>query len=408
MEDIGFYKEGEFQDSRIGKIPRNWKAVELGDEAAAEIILGQSPPSATYNENGEGVPFLQGKMEFGEFYPSPTMYCSKPLKIAQPNDILLSVRAPVGDVNVADSRYCIGRGLAAIRGNREVFDYKFLFYYMKFAGKRLASIAMGSTFKAIRREEIERFSIPLPPLAEQNRIVWVLGVVDSVIAKIDGVIAKTEHLKKGLMQQLLTRGIGHKEYKDTPIEKIPKTWQVEKLGKVITYKKGKTPKPLLSQPEHNAQPYLNAESLRTGNFTQWAKVRDDVVKVHRDNILLIWDGFYCGDTFIDYEGMLSSTMIRISTNENQLNKRFLFYVLKTHFKELNTKISGMYLKHVNRHVFESLRIPIPPVSEQQEIVEILLSIDKKLDLERKEKLKLERIKQGLMRLLLTGKIRVKV
>ncbi|MCS7144515.1 MAG: restriction endonuclease subunit S, partial [Archaeoglobaceae archaeon] len=101
----------EFKDTEIGKIPKDWEVVRLGE--IAEIIMGQSPPSSTYNEDKNGLPFLQGKMEFGEIYPSPKLYCSQPIKIAEANDVLISVRAPVGDVNLAFLRVCIGRGLAA-------------------------------------------------------------------------------------------------------------------------------------------------------------------------------------------------------------------------------------------------------------------------------------------------------
>src|SRR3990170_8740185 len=105
----------------------------------------------------------------------------------------------------------------------------FLFHYLRHEGRRFQALSTGSTFKAIRMREIESFQIPLPPTVEQTAIVGVLGVVDSAIELADKVIAKTELLKKGLMQKLLTRGIGHTEYKDTPIGKIPKTWQIAKL-----------------------------------------------------------------------------------------------------------------------------------------------------------------------------------
>ncbi|MEM3382317.1 MAG: restriction endonuclease subunit S, partial [Candidatus Bathyarchaeia archaeon] len=93
-----FYKETNFKDTGIGKIPKEWEVVRLKD--VANIIMGQSPPSFTYNKEGRGLPFLQGKMEFGESYPLPVMYCSNPSKVAETNDVLISVRAPVGDVNL--------------------------------------------------------------------------------------------------------------------------------------------------------------------------------------------------------------------------------------------------------------------------------------------------------------------
>ena len=97
-------------------LPKRWVSSRLGD--VAEIVLGQSPPSSTYNENENGLPFYQGKLEFGNIYPSPQKWCTEPKKIAEKGDVLISVRAPVGPTNICPERSCIGRGLAAIRGRR--------------------------------------------------------------------------------------------------------------------------------------------------------------------------------------------------------------------------------------------------------------------------------------------------
>jgi len=143
-------KDIDFKQTEIGRIPEEWEVVRLGDESVADLIMGQSPPSSTYNNTGIGLPFLQGNAEFGEMYPTPVLSCSHPIKIAERNDILLSVRAPVGDVNIAPFKSCIGRGLAAIKPKSNKLDYLFLFYCLKFRSRLFKSISMGSTFKAIR------------------------------------------------------------------------------------------------------------------------------------------------------------------------------------------------------------------------------------------------------------------
>ena len=94
-------------------LPASWRSSRLED--VCEIILGQSPPGDTYNTVGNGLPFFQGKTEFGEYYPTPRKWCSTPTKIAEAEDVLISVRAPVGPTNLCPTRACIGRGLAAIR-----------------------------------------------------------------------------------------------------------------------------------------------------------------------------------------------------------------------------------------------------------------------------------------------------
>jgi len=194
----------EFKDSEIGRIPKGWMVIRLGDESIAHIIMGQSPPSSTYNKDGKGLPFFQGKMEFGRLYPRASVYCSSPIKIAETNDILISVRAPVGDVNIAPSKSCIGRGLAAVRAKPSKLNYLFLFYCLCQNGKRFESLSGGSTFKAIRRPELESFLIPLPSVLEQQRIVEILSTVDQKLELEGNEKAKLERIKQGLMDLLLT------------------------------------------------------------------------------------------------------------------------------------------------------------------------------------------------------------
>src|SRR2546428_539071 len=136
----------------------------------ADVSMGQSPPSSTYNTTGEGLPFLQGKFEFGEVYPTPVKYCSKPIRIAEQDDILMSVRAPVGPVNLSPAKCCIGRGLSAIRGQSTRMDQLYLFYFLRSAEERISALGQGSTFVAIGRNDIERIEIPHPiDLSEQRR-----------------------------------------------------------------------------------------------------------------------------------------------------------------------------------------------------------------------------------------------
>jgi type I restriction enzyme S subunit len=194
----------EFKDTEIGRIPKEWGVVRLGDENIAKLVMGQSPPSSTYNKEKKGLPFLQGKIEFGEIYPTPTVYCSNPIKIAELNDILLSVRAPVGDVNIAPFRCCIGRGISAIRPRQDKLHHLFLFYFLKFNGKKFEALSAGSTFKAVRKQEIESYVIPLPPLPEQRRIAEILSTVDQKLEIERNEKARLERIKQGLMDLLLT------------------------------------------------------------------------------------------------------------------------------------------------------------------------------------------------------------
>jgi len=199
-----FYKENRFKKTEIGEIPEEWEVVRLGEERFAKIIMGQSPPSSAYNEKGIGLPFLQGKMDFGDLHPNPRIYCSKPIKIAKKNDILLSVRAPVGEVNIPISECCIGRGLSALRPNPIKVDFRFIFYYLKQAAYKWLAIGSGSTFKAIRKKDLETFLLPLPEILEQQKIASMLSCVDEEIENEKQTKDYLEKAKKWFMDNLLT------------------------------------------------------------------------------------------------------------------------------------------------------------------------------------------------------------
>lgn len=170
----------------------NYPTYKLGD--VAEIILGQSPESKSYNTKGEGLPFFQGKTEFTDWFPIPNKWCTEPKKIAEPFDVLLSVRAPVGPTNIAKEKCCIGRGLAAIR---YADCYKYVLYYLRSVNKYLESKATGTTFSSISGDTIKNLPIPLPPLATQHAIV---SRIETLFAELDKGV---EHLCTA-QQQLKT------------------------------------------------------------------------------------------------------------------------------------------------------------------------------------------------------------
>ena len=171
----------------LSALPAGWVWTTL--EEISEINLGQSPPSSTYNTDGKGLPFYQGKLEFGKTYPTPRKWCTAPKKIAEKGDVFISVRAPVGPTNICPEKSCVGRGLAAIRGLCGIQPF-FILYLMRTFEYEIAGKGMGTTFNAIKGDQLKTFEIPLPPLPEQNRIV----------AKIEELFTKLNAGKEELLQ----------------------------------------------------------------------------------------------------------------------------------------------------------------------------------------------------------------
>jgi len=173
-------------------VPASWKTTDLN--SVAVITSGQSPPGSTYNISGKGLPFFQGKAEFGETSPTPVKWCSEPLRIAYPGDVLMSVRAPVGPTNLADTTCCIGRGLAAITPLGDM-PSKFYLYYLRFSVEALVRQATGTTFQAISGKQLRAHEVLVPPLSEQHRIV---EAIESYLSRLDDAVASLERVQQNL------------------------------------------------------------------------------------------------------------------------------------------------------------------------------------------------------------------
>ncbi len=157
--DFAPFKNGKFVESELGMIPEGWRVGRLGD--VADITMGQSPAGSSYNEKGEGIFFYQGRTEFGFRYPSVRLYTTEPKRFAEPLSTLLSVRAPVGDINVATDKCCIGRGLASIKSNNNCHSY--IFYLLQSMKRRFDVYnGEGTVFGSINKDTLNGLKIIIP------------------------------------------------------------------------------------------------------------------------------------------------------------------------------------------------------------------------------------------------------
>ena len=197
-----------------------WDIKKLGE--VCFITMGQSPNSESYNKLGDGLPFFQGCSDFGAIHPLATTWCNQPNKIANPNDILMSVRAPIGTLNIADSKCCIGRGLAAFTQKEGVTINKFLYYFLLSSKGDLQSKGTGATFKAIGKELIKNYAIKLPSLSEQQHIVEELDLLSSIIEKKKAQLNELDNLAQSLFYEMFgdNADCSTKKIKDIAIVKI--------------------------------------------------------------------------------------------------------------------------------------------------------------------------------------------
>jgi hypothetical protein len=205
------------------KLPEGWRWVRLGE--VCEVLMGQSPPSSTYNHDELGLPFFQGKADFGELHPTPRVWCTKPMKIAEAGDILISVRAPVGPTNLARERCCIGRGLAALRAGHEI-QTGWLLFYLRSIEQELGQSGSGSTFNALTKKELSAILIPLPPLAEQRRIVARIEELMGRVREARRLRQEAQKDAERLWQSVLAQTFPR------PGSELPEGWRWVRLGEV--------------------------------------------------------------------------------------------------------------------------------------------------------------------------------
>ena len=200
-----------------------------------------------------------------------------------------------------------------------------------------------------------------------------------------------------------------KFYKETEPRKIPKDWKIERLAHLVKYVKGKKPKKLYKD-KINADylPYLTAGYMRGLEEPKWCdpKENPDIIRVHVDDVIMIWDGSYAGHVFTGFEGALASTMVKIIPTKD-LDKKFLYYYLTMNFQKFRTTTVGTGIPHVNKKIFEEFPIPLPPSDEQRRIAKVLSTVDNVIEDVDKAVARLEGLKRALMSELLTGRIRVK-
>lgn len=401
--EIETESESEFQRELfgLGEVPAEWE-IELLSESV-EIIPGNSPPSSTYNENGDGLPFFQGNSEFGHFHPEADTWCSEPRKEADKSDVLMSIRAPVGDLNIADRRCCIGRGLAALQP--ETINGLYLFYNLVERQAWLSRLATGSTFKSVTKGDLQHLDIPVPPLEEQRKIATVLSTVDQAIQKTEEVIEQTRYIKQGLVNEIVINGIASESYKPMRVGphefKIPEHWKIVSITEACENLDNKRI-PVSQSNREDMQgeiPYYGASGC--------VDYVDDYL-FNEPLILLAEDG----------ENLRSRTQ-RVAfkiTGKSWINNHahvlrpksgFELDYLVEYLERLDYRpyVSGSAQPKLNQTMMNKITVPKPPVEEQEQIASVLNDFKSCIEDGQSYRDQLKRLKQGLMQDLLSGTVR---
>jgi type I restriction enzyme M protein len=356
---------------KISKTRENYRFPLVELREVCDIISGQSPEGKYYNNEGKGTPFYQGKSEFSEIYlKQPTKWTTQLTKTAYKNDILMSVRAPVGPVNIATQEICIGRGLAAIRADEERILYKYLFYLLRAKESEINGNS-GAVFPSINRSEIEKIKIPLPPLEIQGEIV---AEIEGYQRIIDGARMVVENWKPNIELEL------EEARKEAGVE----DWEMVKLGEVATLQYGYTA---------TAKDKGNARFVRITDISENGTLINDSPKfiefdennknylLNFEDLLVARTGATFGKTLIytsEETAVFASYLIRIKFMENSLISRYYWYFSQSdeYWKQANNLVTGGGQPQFNGNTLNQIILEIPPIDIQKRIIE-------KLEIERR-------------------------
>ena len=419
-----------FKQTTIGEVPKDWEVVRLGD-ACVQITDGShfSP-----KEDGNGEYKIATVANIKENYIdidsckriSKKDYIMLVKNGCKPKigDVLFSKDGTVGlSFSFKQNLDLVLLSSIAIIKPKENLHSDYCAYVLKshFVFQQIVGSKRGTGLRRIILQDLKRVKLPLPPLPEQRKIAEILSTVDLAIEKIEYAIEKTQRLKKGLMQELLTKGIGHKQFKDTEIGRMPKEWNIVRISDIADVKGGKRlPKGQKLVNSKTPYPYIRVLDFKD--------MSADVSKVHfllpethksiRQYTISSNDVYISIAGTVGIAGVIPSELDNANLTENaaklcnlqNITKEFLAYFLNSRVGQSQISIYLGKAQQPKLALFriEKIRLPLPSLSEQQKITEILSVVDERLRFLRKRKDRLENVKKGLMNELLTGKKRVRL
>jgi type I restriction enzyme S subunit len=394
----------------MSELPKGWAPCTL--EECCAIISGQSPPGETYNEEGIGLPFYQGKAEFNDLFPTPRKWCTEPTKTAVAGDVLISVRAPVGPTNLASEPCCIGRGLAALRPLHGV-ETRFVLYQMRATEQQLASVATGSTFSAVSSQQLKEHLFVLAPSNEQSRIVAEIEKqftrLDAATAALKRVQANLKRYRASVLKAACQRILRERrvrweadtlakmqasgkppkddywkqKYKEPSapdaanLPELPEGWCWTSLGQVFGVYVGATPSRGIPDYWNGPIPWVSSGEVAFCRITSTREaitkrgLRETSTDVHPPGTVLIGmigEGKTRGQVAIlDIAACNNQNSAAIRVSEAGLPPEFVYRYLEGIYEQTRNLSSGNNQPALNKARVQEIIFPLPPLEEQKRI-----------------------------------------
>lgn len=394
------------------KLPEGWKRVRLGQ--IGEIKTGKTN--------------VQDAVEWGEY-----LLFDRSGEIKRSNKFLFDCEAIIiagegGDFipKHYNGKFDLHQRAYAIFNFYKSAYGKFLLYFIFLRRRYFSVCSVGTTVKSLRLPILQNMEVSLPPLPEQQKIAEILETVDNAIEKTDKIIEKYKRIKRGLMQDLLTKGIDENgrirseethKFKDSPLGRIPDEWEVVRLGEISKVKRGASPRPIDDQiyftEESEGRAWIRIEDVARSNkylkntrqyLSKYGEEKS--IKVDPYEVIMSICATIGKPIIVEVPSCIHDGFVVFKNLSSNVKEEYLYYFIS--FKEDDISKLGQTgtQGNLNSIIVSNILIPLPPFPEQQRIASILSQIDQVIEKEEAYRQKLEKIKKGLMEDLLTGKMRV--